>query len=97
MYLDYKNGLNNCLNFQIQGLSASIVNRAMIEIQKYFNDNNIDAWVCATVHDQIIVNAPEHLAKDLAPKIEEFMCQTTKLSVELSAPPAIAENWYDSH
>tara|TARA_R110001606_G_scaffold380707_1_gene541379 strand:+ start:255 stop:2489 length:2235 start_codon:yes stop_codon:yes gene_type:complete len=57
-YRDYKNGLNNSLNFQIQGLSASIVNRAMIGIMREFKRLNIDAWVCGTIHDQIIVNAP---------------------------------------
>ena len=37
-YRDYKNGINNSRNFQIQGLSASIVNRAMIEIMREFQE-----------------------------------------------------------
>lgn len=97
MYMDYKNGINNARNFQIQGLSASIVNRAMIRLAKYFKENNIDAWVCATVHDQIIINAPKNIAEDLAPIVEDFMCNTVKLSVDLKAPPELAENWRDSH
>lgn len=97
MYRDYKNGINNARNFQIQGLSASIVNLSMIKINKYFKDNNIDAWVCSTIHDQIIVNCPKKLAEDLAKVIEDIMCNIIDLSVTLKAPPATAKNWKDSH
>lgn len=96
-YRDYKNGIGNSLNFQIQGLSASIVNRAMINIADYIKENNLDAWICGTVHDQIIVNCCESIAETLAPKIEEIMCSAVELSVTLKAPPEISINWKDGH
>lgn len=96
-YRDYKNGINNAKNVQIQGLSASIVNLSMIKINKYFKDNGIDAWVCSTIHDQIIINAPENLSEEIAPIVEDIMCNTVKLSVELKAPPEIGDNWRDTH
>jgi len=97
LYLDYKNGINNSRNFQIQGLAASIVNRAMIAIMTEFKANNIDGWVCATIHDQIICNVAD---KDLeaAKKIVQYcMENTTKLSIDLKAPPAVGDNWKDTH
>lgn len=97
MYLDYKNGLNNSINFQIQGLGASVVNLAMIKINKMFEKEGIDAWVCATVHDQIISNIPEQGAKEIASKIQYIMENVVKLSVDLKAPPALGRNWKDSH
>ena len=96
-YRDYKNGINNSRNFQIQGLSASIVNRAMIKVADYIIEHDLDAWVCGTVHDQIIVNCSENIAKELSRIVETIMCTTVKLSVELKAPPEIAKNWRDSH
>ena len=96
-YRDYKNGINNSRNFQIQGLSASIVNQAMILIMDDFANLQIDAYVCGTVHDQIIVNASKkHLdkAKEI---VNNRMTTVVKLSVELKAPPEVARNWKESH
>jgi len=97
MYMDYKNGLNNARNFQIQGLAASIVNRAMIEINREFKKQGIDGKVVAQIHDQIIVHVRKdqsHLAKDI---VRDKMENTTKLSLPLPAPPEIAINWRDGH
>lgn len=97
MYLDYKNGINNARNFQIQGLSASIVNRAMIKIMGDFHEQNIDGWVCATIHDQIIVNVAEKDVDKAKQIVENRMTTTVKLSVDLKAPPSIAKNWKEGH
>lgn len=97
MYLDYKNSLNNSLNFQIQSLSASVVNQSAIAINKYFMQNNIDAWVCAQIHDQLIFDVPKHLSEECAKVIKQLMENTIKLSIDLKAPPAIAKNWKDGH
>lgn len=96
-YRDYKNGINNSRNFQIQGLSASIVNRAMIKIADYIVKHELDAWICGTVHDQIIVNCSAVIAEELSKVVEDIMCNTVKLSVVLKAPPEIADNWKESH
>lgn len=96
-YRDYKNGLDNAKNVQIQGLSASIVNRAMIAINREFKKRNIDAWVCATIHDQIICNVPENKKEECAELVEYIMCNNVKLSVTLKAPAEISQNFKDGH
>jgi DNA polymerase I-like protein with 3'-5' exonuclease and polymerase domains len=96
-YLDYKNGINNARNFQIQGLSASIVNRAMIQIMDDFSDQNIDGYVCATVHDQIIVNVSNNDVDKATEIVENRMTTVVKLSVDLKAPPELSNNWRDGH
>jgi len=97
MYMDYKNGLNNSCNFQIQSLSSSIVNKSMILINRYFKDNNINAWVCGTIHDQIICNIPDSVKVEVSKDIEGIMQTAIKLSVDLKAPPSLANNWRDGH
>lgn len=96
-YRDYKNGLNNSCNFQIQSLSASIVNKASIAITKEFKQKNIDGWIAANIHDQIIVNVPEDRVEECKEIVERCMKTTTKLSLELKAPPSVAKNWKDGH
>ena len=93
----YKNGLNNAKNFQIQSLGASIVNLAMIKINKYFTENEINGRVICTVHDQIICEVPEKIAKEIAPEIEKIMASCYELSIKLKAPAEIGYNWRDTH
>ena len=98
VYRDYRNGLNNCLNFQLQSLAAAVVNRAAVQINRAAKENNIDAYVQAQVHDQLIINVSEDQAEEFAPIVQEIMETTTQLpGVTLKAPPEIANNWRDGH
>jgi DNA polymerase I-like protein with 3'-5' exonuclease and polymerase domains len=97
-YRDYRNGLNNCLNYQLQSLAAAVVNRAAIQINRYLKANNIDGRVQAQIHDQLIINVPEDQAKEVAPAIQKIMEVTTQLEgVTLKAPPELAKNFRDGH
>ena len=98
VYRDYRNGLNNCLNFQLQSLAAAVVNRAAVKINRKAKELGIDACVQAQVHDQLLINVREDQAKEFAPIVQEIMETTTKLpGVTLKAPPEIANNWRDGH
>jgi len=97
-YRDYRNGLNNCLNFQLQSLAAAVVNRAALQINRKAEELGIDAKVQAQVHDQLIINVREDQAEKFAPIVQEIMEITTRLpGVTLKAPPEISNNWRDGH
>jgi len=97
-YRDYRNGLNNCLNFQLQSLAAAVVNRAALQINRKAKEMGIDAWVQAQIHDQLIINIREDQAEEFAPIVEHLMETTTVLpGVTLKAPPEISNNWRDGH
>ena len=97
IYRDYVNGVNNARNVQIQGLSASIVNRAAIAINRELKKRGINGWVCAQIHDQIVTEIPEEHAEECAKIVQNCMENTTKISINLKAPPAISHNWRDGH
>jgi DNA polymerase-1 len=97
-YRDYRNGLNNCLNFQLQSLAAAVVNRAALKINLKAKELGIDAICQAQVHDQLIVNVDEKDAEMFAPYVQDIMENTTILpGVTLKAPPEIANNWAEGH
>jgi DNA polymerase I-like protein with 3'-5' exonuclease and polymerase domains len=98
VYRDYRNGLNNCLNFQLQSLAAAVVNRAALKINRKATELGIDAKVQAQVHDQLLINVAEKDAEMFAPYVQEIMENTTQLpGVTLKAPPEISNNWRDGH
>ena len=97
-YRDFRNGLNNCLNFQLQSLAATVVNRAALQINRKAKELGIDAMCQAQVHDQLIINCDKKDVAMFAPIVQEIMENTTKLpGVTLKAPPEISDNWRDGH
>ena len=97
-YRDYRNGRNNCLNFQLQSLAAAVVNRAALQINRKAKELGIDAMCQAQVHDQLIINCDKKDVAMFAPIVQEIMENTTKLpGVTLKAPPEISDNWRDGH
>ena len=97
IYRDYVNGVNNSRNVQIQGLSASIVNRAAIAINRELKKRGINGWVCAQIHDQIVTEIPDEHAEECAKIVQDCMENTTKISIKLKAPAAIGRNWKEAH
>jgi len=98
LYRDYKNALNNCLNYQIQSYSASIVNRAALQINRRFHRENIVGQVIAQIHDQLICQVREEDVERACVIMQDCMENTTRLDgVELVAIPEVANNFKDGH
>ena len=97
-YKDYKNALNNCLNFQIQSYAASVVNRAAVQINRKFKQENIQGQVIAQIHDQLICQVKDEDTKRACEIVQDCMENTTKLEgVALIAEPEITINFRDGH
>lgn len=98
VYAEYRNGLNNCLNYQLQSLAASVVNRAALKINRKAKQLGYDATVVAQIHDQLVINIAQDQAEDFAPIVQEIMENNLKLpGISLKAPPEIADNLRDGH
>ena len=97
-YKDYRNALNNCLNFQIQSYAASVVNRAAVQINRKFKQENIQGQVIAQIHDQLICQVKEEYVKRACEIVQDCMENTTKLDgVALIAEPEVTINFRDGH
>lgn len=98
LYKDYKNALNNCLNYQIQSYSASIVNRAALQINRRFKQEGITGQVVAQIHDQLVCQVKQEDVEKACGIVQDCMENTTKLDgVQLIAVPEVANNFRDGH
>lgn len=98
LYGDYKNALNSCLNYQIQSLAASVVNRSALAINRAFKKQGWKGQVIAQIHDQLVMKIEEGVAEEAAVLVQQIMENTTKLpGVTLKAPPSITKNFRDGH
>ena len=97
-FRDYKNGRNNCINFQIQSLAAGVVNRAAININRKLKELDIDGWVCAQIHDQLVIDVPADRAEECRAMVEYEMENVMELEgVTLKSPAEIAPNFAEGH
>jgi len=98
VYRDYRNGLNGCLNYQLQSLAAAVVNRSAIQVNRKLKELGINGQVQAQIHDQLIINIPENTGDGILNIVQDIMENTVKLEgVTLKAPPSVAKNFRDGH
>lgn len=95
--MEYKNGLNNAKNFQIQSLAASIMNRSAIAIHKEFNEKGLDAYIMMQIHDEFVVNSSADIAEDVSRIVKHHMENTVSIATGLVAEPNIADTFADGH
>ena len=91
-----KMGERMALNTPIQGSSADIIKKAMIEIHNKFIEHNLKSTMLLQVHDELIFNCINE-EKDIVTKIvREVMENTYKLSVPLKVDIEYGNNWYEA-
>lgn len=95
-YMQRSMGERMALNTPIQGSSADILKKAMIEIDERFTKENIKSTMLLQVHDELIFNVINE-EKELVEKIvKETMENTIKLNVPLEVDIQFGNNWYDA-
>jgi len=88
-----KSAINNALNFPIQSMAASIVNAASIALARAFKANNLDAYICLNIHDEICVRCPDGEADQVAKLMKHHLENTLTLDAPLTADPIIGINY----
>ena len=81
-----KNCVNNASNVQIQGFAASVVNKASLGIARRFKALKLTAYICASIHDEIIVRCEEKDVDTVKEIVQNEMETCVSLSVKLKAP-----------
>jgi DNA polymerase I-like protein with 3'-5' exonuclease and polymerase domains len=94
---EMKNYIGNGRNFQIQSLSASVMNRACILIASEFKKRDLDAHLVAQIHDQVVVECYELIIEEVKEIVRNCMENVIKLNIKLKAPPSVGKNFAESH
>ncbi|MCL2368322.1 MAG: DNA polymerase I [Oscillospiraceae bacterium] len=84
------------LNMPIQGTAADIMKLAMIRVHDRLEREGLEAKLVLQVHDELIVECPEHEANQVAALLEAEMGQVITLTVPLTAEAKIGKTWYDA-
>ena len=84
------------LNTPIQGTSADIIKKAMVEIDKAFEANNIKSTMLLQVHDELIFDCLEEEKEKLVDIVRTIMESTVKLSVPLKVSHDFGTDLYET-
>lgn len=87
-----KNDINNAYNFQIQGLAASITNRAAVKFARLRNAAGLKTKICAIIHDEIVLLAPLTELEQVSNILTEAMETAYPISVPMTAPKSSGPN-----
>lgn len=89
----FKNLLNNSVNVRIQGLAASLINRACIEITRRLKAEGLSSFICLQIHDEICSYGPADEAKRVGEIMQDVMENHYTISVPLKAEPQSSETY----
>jgi DNA polymerase-1 len=87
------------INAPIQGTEADLIKLAMIKIDEYLKEEKLSdkAKLILQIHDELVYEADEEVAKKIAPKIEKIMEDVISLKdskgVVMKASSTAGDNW----
>ena len=85
------------LNTPIQGTAADIIKLAMVRVWRRLRAEGMQSRLILTVHDELIVEAPEAEAARAAEILQHEMEHCVSYSVPLSVEAKIGRNWLQAH
>ena len=84
------------LNTPIQGTAADLIKLAMIRVDEALRANYPEAKLLLQVHDELIVEAPEEIAPQVAQIVSSTMEKVATLEVPLMAEAKWGKSWFEA-
>ena len=84
------------LNTPIQGSSADIIKKAMIDLHRALKDNNFESTMILQIHDELIFDVKKEEEGKLKELVKNVMENCYKLNVPLEVEINTGINWYDA-
>ncbi len=95
-YMVRQAGERIALNTPIQGTSADIIKKSMVEIYQKFKENNIKSKLVLQVHDELIIDLVTSEKEIVSKIVTDAMTSAIKLSVPLIVSNDYGTNWYET-
>lgn len=85
------------INAPMQGTAADIIKRAMVKVDNWLQQDNVDARVILQVHDELVLEVKEELLQQVGDKLKLIMAEAAELAVPLVVDVGIGSNWDEAH
>lgn len=89
-------GERAAMNMPLQGSSADIIKIAMINVANALSKGGFTAKLVLQVHDELIIDCPEHEAEQVKEILKNEMEKAVALSVPLTVDANIGKTWFET-
>ncbi|HEY9288102.1 MAG TPA: DNA polymerase I [Candidatus Dormibacteraeota bacterium] len=83
------------INMPVQGSAADIMKLAMIQLQRYLRDEQLQTRMILTVHDELVFEVPPAERDRLIEVVPDLMATAFPLNVPLQVDLKLGPNWQD--
>jgi DNA polymerase-1 len=83
-------------NTPIQGAAADLLKLAMIKVQELIDQDAPDVKMLLTVHDELVLEAPEDRAQNIGERLRQVMESVLPLAVPLKVDLGVGRTWADA-
>ena len=85
------------INAPMQGTAADIIKRAMIAVDAFCRDADLDAAMIMQVHDELVLEVAAEDVADTVAEVSARMRDAADLAVELVVDVGVGDNWDEAH
>jgi len=92
-----KGAERTAINAPMQGTAADIIKRAMVTVDNWLSESELDAKVILQVHDELVLEVREDLVEQVREQIKPLMGNAAALDVPLLVEVGVGANWDEAH
>ena len=92
-----QHALRTAINAPMQGSSADIIKKAMLDIQAWIDREDNSIKMIMQVHDELVFEVQAENSKEYAENLRSLMAEALKLSIPLVVDVGIGSNWQEAH
>lgn len=85
------------INAPMQGTAADIIKTAMIKVQAWLDETQLDAKIIMQVHDELVLEVAEAQLEQVRFGLIERMSAAATLKVPLLVEAGVGDNWDEAH
>ena len=85
------------INAPMQGTAADIIKTAMIKVQAWLDESQLDAQIIMQVHDELVLEVAESQLEQVREGLIERMSSVAALKVPLLVEAGVGDNWDEAH
>ncbi|QBY53903.1 DNA polymerase I [Cupriavidus oxalaticus] len=85
------------INAPMQGTAADLIKLSMIAVQGWLERDGLQTRQIMQVHDELVLEVPEHELELVKARLPELMCTVAQLRVPLVAEVGSGANWEEAH
>ena len=85
------------INAPMQGTAADIIKRAMVAVDAFCTDSDLEAAMIMQVHDELVLEVADGDVAETVAEVSARMRDAADLAVELVVDAGVGDNWDEAH